>query len=75
MTKVPIEIKKIKSEMDWAIDVYETLNEFSYKFKSDDDFELKYKLIGSPKETFEKVEYQTKQLEKDQEKFVNQMMT
>jgi len=75
MTKVPIEIKKIKSEMERAQDVYETLNEFAYKFKSDDDFELKWKLFGSPKETFEKAEYQTKQLEKDQEKFVNQMMT
>ena len=60
MSKAPIEIKKIKSEMERAQDVYETLNEFSYKFKSDEDFELKWKLFGSPKETFEKIEISTK---------------
>lgn len=38
MTKVPIEIKKIKSEMEKAGEVYEYLNEFSYKFKNDEDF-------------------------------------
>ena len=65
MSKIPIEIKKLKSEMERASDVYEILNEFSYKFKNDDDFELKWKLFGSLKDTFEKVEIQTKQLEKD----------
>ena len=56
MARTPIEIKKLKSDMEQAMDIYNILNEFSYKFKSDDDFELKWKLFGSPKETFEKVD-------------------
>lgn len=52
MSKAPIEIKKLKSDMEQAQDIFEILNEFGYKFKSDDDFELKWKLFGSPKETY-----------------------
>lgn len=48
----------MKSEMEAANDIYNILEEFSYKFKSEEDFEMKWKLFGSPKETVEKVEKQ-----------------
>lgn len=60
--------------MEQSSDIFDVLNEFGYKFKSDDDFELKWKLFGSPKETFLKIEKQQGYLEREQEKFVNQMM-
>ena len=71
MSKAPIEIKKLKSDMEQAQDIFEILNEFGYKFKSDDDFELKWKLFGSPKETYQKIDKQQGYLEREQEKFVN----
>jgi dynein heavy chain, axonemal len=39
MSKAPIEIKKLKSDMEASFENFEVLNEFGYKFKSDDDFE------------------------------------
>ena len=38
--------------------IYEILNNFNYKFGDDEDYDKKWKLFGSPKETIEKIEKQ-----------------
>ena len=55
MEKVPIEIKKLKPDMDACLEIYGVLDEFNYKFESDEDFNLKWKLFGSPKDTLERI--------------------
>lgn len=56
MASVPNEIEKIQGNIKECMGIYEILNSFNYKFQDDEDYDKKWKLFGSPKETIEKIE-------------------
>jgi dynein heavy chain len=70
MTAVPNEIEKVMSDLKACMNIYEILNQFNYKYHDDEDYDKKWRLFGSPKETIEKIDKQQSYLAKEQEKFV-----
>lgn len=70
MASVPNEIEKISADLKACTNVYEILNQFSYKYQDDEDYDRKWKLFGSPKDTIEKIDKQLAYLAKEQEKFI-----
>jgi len=73
MAAVPQEIEKIQVDIKQCMNVYDVLNEFHYKFPSEDDYEMKWNVFGAPKETLEKIEKQRVYLDKKKEQFIAQM--
>ena len=55
MTAVPFEIEKLMGDVKTCTSIYDILNSFNYKFNDDDDFDKKWRLIGSPQETMKKI--------------------
>ena len=51
MSNMPIEIEKIKVEINKCFDIYKTLDEFSWRFPNE-DLNKKWQVFGSPKEIF-----------------------
>ena len=56
MATVPNEIEKLSVEIKACMNIYETLNYFNYKFNDEEDFERKWNVYKSPKETLDKIE-------------------
>ena len=54
--------------------IYDVLNEFKYKFQEEEDYDKKWKLFGSAKDTREKIVKQAAYLDKEQDKFIAQML-
>ena len=50
------------------------LDDFSYKFKDEEDYKSKYKLQKSPKDTFELIDRQSLYLDKEKDKLISQMI-
>ena len=73
MAAVPNEIEKINAEIKASINVYEILNQFNYKFADDEDYDKRWRLYGAPRETIEKIDKQQVYLEKEKDKFIQQM--
>lgn len=73
MSAVPNEIEKLNGKINECMTIYNTLNEFQYTFPEDDDYDKQWKLLGSPQDTLNKIEKHKTVLEKEKDKFVNQM--
>lgn len=58
MNQLPIELEKIKIEINKTLDIYGTLEEYNYRFKQD-DLNKRWMIFGGPKEVYELME-QTK---------------
>jgi hypothetical protein len=58
MAAVPNEIEKLSGDIKACMNIYEILNSFNYKFHDDEDYDKKWRLYGSPKETVEKIDKQ-----------------
>jgi hypothetical protein len=58
MIAVPFEIEKLMGDLKACTNIYDILNSFNYKFYDDEDYDKKWRLIGSPKETMEKIDKQ-----------------
>lgn len=58
MAAVPNEIEKVTSDLKACLNIYEILSQFNYKYHEEDDYNKKWKLYGSPKETVEKIDKQ-----------------
>jgi len=56
MASVPNEIEKISGDIKSCTNIYEILNQFNYKFHDDDDYDKKWRLFGSPKDTVERID-------------------
>ena len=56
MAAVPNEIEKSMGDLKACMQIYEILNSFNYKYHDDEDYDKKWKLYGSPKETIEKID-------------------
>ena len=54
--------------------IYDILGQFGYKYADDEDYDKKWRVFGSPKETMEKIDKQQAYLEKEKEKFLQQMI-
>ena len=62
MASVPNEIEKIGSDIKTCMSIYEILNQFNYRFLDDEDYDRKWKLFGSPKDTSSRIEKQLQYL-------------
>lgn len=69
---MPIEMEKMKIEMNKCFDVYKILEGFNYRF-SKDELDKRWIIFGSPKELNELVEKREKELEKEKAKFLEDM--
>lgn len=56
MATVPNEIEKLSVEIKACMNIYETLNFFSYKFSDDEEFDRKWNVFKVPKETLDKID-------------------
>ena len=56
MASVPNELEQVMSDLKTCMNVYEILSQFGYKFHEEEDYDKKWRLFGSPKETIEKIE-------------------
>ena len=65
MAAIPNEIEKLMPDLKTCMHIYEILNQFNYKFHQDEDYDEKWRLFGSPKETIEKIEKQHAYLAKE----------
>lgn len=74
MAAVPTEIEKIMAEIKSCMNVYDILGGFNYKFADDDDYDKKWRLFGSSRDTVERIDKQQSYLEKEKEKFIQQML-
>ncbi|KAL4427402.1 hypothetical protein ABPG74_009674 [Tetrahymena malaccensis] len=72
MLNVPMELEKVKIEMNKCFDIYSTLDGFGYRF-SKLDLDQKWTIFGSPKDTIELIAKKTKDLEKEKVKFLDEM--
>jgi hypothetical protein len=59
MATIPNELSKTQTEINNVTAIYDILDEFSYKFQDDDDYDNKWKVFRAPKDTMEKIEKQT----------------
>jgi len=50
MENIPLELEKLKLEMDKCFEVYQKLESFNYRF-SKDDYDKKWIIFGGIKET------------------------
>lgn len=58
-----------------TLEVYSILEEFQYKFHDQDDYEKKWVLFGSPKETLSKIEKQSVSLNQKKDQFIKEMVS
>ncbi len=70
MASIPNEIEKLMSDLKGCMGIYEILSQFNYKYHEDEDYDKKWRLFGSPKDTISKIDKQQAYLAKEQEKFV-----
>ena len=75
MEKVPIELKKMKPDMDQCMEVFGMLDDFNYKWPSDDKFDQKWVLYGSPLDTMVKIQRAEVFLEQQKKKFLQLMIS
>lgn len=69
---LPIELEKIKIEINKCLDIYKTLEDYNYRFTAE-DMNKRWLIFGGPKETIEIAEKRGKQLEKEKVKFQETM--
>lgn len=74
MAGVPKDIEKLQTEIDNCMNIYKILDEFQYTFKEEEDYDRKWKVFGSPVETYSKINKTNNQLEKEKEKFLQLMV-
>ena len=74
MSRVPIEIEKMKQEIDENMGVFQTLEKFQYKL-SNEDMNKKWELFGFPLQTYELIESKNEELEKQKALFQESMVT
>lgn len=70
MAGVPKDIEKLQAEINNCMNIYKILDEFQYTFKEEEDYDRKWKVFGSPVETYSKINKTNTQLEKEKEKFL-----
>ena len=70
MAQVPNEIEKMQADIKTSMGIYEILSSFNYKFHDDEEYDKKWKLFGSAKDTVTRIDKQQAYLAKEQEKFV-----
>lgn len=58
MASIPNEIEKLMSDLKGCMGIYEILNQFNYKYHEDEDYDKKWRLFGSPKDTISKIDKQ-----------------
>lgn len=63
MNNMPMEIEKLKVDMDKCFDIYQVLEDFNYKF-STEEMNKRWQIFGSPKEIYALIEERDKQLER-----------
>jgi dynein heavy chain, axonemal len=73
MQNAPQDIEKLKGEILANVKVYEILEGFQYKFTEDEDYERRWQLFGSPKDTFERIAKQGDNLDRVKDNFVSAM--
>lgn len=49
MTGVPLDLEKMKKEIDKSMDIYQTMEKYNYKF-SDEELKKKWLVFGGPRE-------------------------
>jgi len=54
--------------------MYAILEDFQYQFKNDEDYDKQWQLLGSPADTYEKIEKNKNSLDKAQDQFVGSMV-
>lgn len=74
MASVPSEIEKMNAEIKNCMNIYDILGQFGYKYADDEDYDKKWRVFGAPKDTVEKIDKQHAYLEKEKEKFLQQMI-
>lgn len=73
MAAVPSEIEKINVDIKLCMNIYDILNQFSYKFSDEDEYDKKWRVFGSPKDTLLRIEKQQVYLEKEKDRFLQAM--
>jgi len=72
MANIPVELDKIKVEMNKTFEVYTILENFNFRF-SKDDMDKRWTIFGGPAEINTLIEKRLKELEKDKVKFQEAM--
>ena len=63
MANLPQELDKIKTEINKCLDIYKTLEDYNYRFTTE-DMNKRWMIFGGPKDTLELAVKRDKQLEK-----------
>ena len=70
---VPGELEKIQLEIEGCLEIYGTLEDFQYRFASD-DLNKRWRVFGGPKDTLELIDTRKAILDKEKEKFQSGML-
>lgn len=70
---MPMEIERLKVDMEKCFDIYKTLEDFNHKFLPD-EINKRWQIFGGPKKIYELIEERDKQLEKLKKKQNDQML-
>ena len=71
---VPNELEKVQTEIQNCLDIFTLLEDFQYRFPTD-DLSKRWHVFGGPKDILELVENRKAVLDKEREKFQNNMLT
>lgn len=74
ISRVPMEIEKMKIDIEANMNTYSILEKFNYKFTVD-DMNKKWDLFGYPKKTYDLIAIKSEELEKQKEVFKEHMAT
>lgn len=68
MNVIPIELEKLKTEIDRSMEIYAVIQEFKYVF-TDEENKRKWNVFGGPKDILRTIDEQKVILEKEKIKF------
>jgi len=73
LQQLPLEIEKVKVDINKCMDIYAILEEFQYPL-STDDLNKRWLVFGGPKDVMERVETRKQVLEKEKSRFHDEMV-
>lgn len=74
MDNMPNELEKLKVDMNKCFDIYKMLEDFNWRFKTE-EMNKKWEVFSGPKDILLVIEERRKKLEKDSKKFLEGMQT
>jgi len=72
LANLPIELEKIKEDIDKSSELYDLLEPFKVKFNPE-DIQRRWQVFGGPKEIMELVDARNNALDKDKVQFLEKM--